>query len=204
MKTKNTMVLIILASTILVVACKKGGMMNSNIAVDVNKYGGTLSNDYSKALENHISLITEGVTTDVHEAHHNGTSSASPYDPGYLKLMFNRNDSLFSGHFYEFCLDMMQNSGMMGKNDNMMGGSTNMMNGNAMDGTLDMSKMMSYMDSLHKSDKTMMNPDYLKTDSLIFGQMDMCNMMVSQTDTIKSVYVKMQTLRKNHKTLHGN
>lgn len=97
--------------------------------------------------------------------------------------MFNRNDSLFSQHFCEFCIDMMQNNGMMSTsngmmatNSGMMGGNGGMMNRDHMGDTVDMNKMMRYMDRLHISTGTEMNPDYMKTDSLMYNQMSNCNM----------------------------
>jgi D-arabinose 1-dehydrogenase-like Zn-dependent alcohol dehydrogenase len=141
--------------------------------------------------------------------HHTGPSS-SPYDLGYLKLMFNQNDSLFSEHFYGFCIVMMKNSGMMstgggmmGNNSNMMGASGGMMNGSTMGNLADMNKMMDFMDSIHVSTEKMMVPDYMNTDSLMYNQMSMCKMMTSQTDGIKTIFGNMQTLRKNHRALNG-
>lgn len=192
------------------ISCQKDNMMDKSLGIDIKKYENQLSIDYSNALLNHNSLNVTGVTPGEHVAHHSGTATASTYDTIYFKKMFNWNDSLFSAHFYEFCLDMMQNSGMVGSSNNMMGnissmmgGTGDMMNGGTMGGTIDMNEMMSYMDNLNNSDKTMMNPDYMKTDSLMFNQMNLCKMMISQTDTIKSIYGNMQALRKNHKTLHG-
>jgi len=158
---KNTLISIAIAIIIMIVACQKNEMMNNTFGVDTKDYENKLSIDYSNALLNHNALST--------------TSAASTIDNSYYKMMFNRNDSLFSQHFYEFCVDMMQNSGMM-----------------------------RYMDSLHLSTGALMNPDYMKTDSLMYNQMTNCNMMSPETDSIVNVYGNMQMLRKNHKTFHGN
>jgi hypothetical protein len=196
-KMKNTMVSIAIAATIVTSACQKNDMLNNTSGVNTKNYENKLSIDYSNALLNHNALST--------------TSAASTIDNSYYIMMFNRNDSLFSQHFYEFCMDMMQNSGvmstsngMMGNNRGMMGGNGSKMHGGPMGGIGDMNKMMRYMDSLHLSTGALMNPDYMKTDSLMYNQMNNCNMMSPETDSIVNVYGNMQMLRKNHKTFHGN
>jgi len=194
---KNTLILIAIAATIIIVACQKNDIINNSFGIDTKNYENKLDIDYSNALLNHNALST--------------TSAASTTDNSYYKMMFNRNDSLFSQHFYEFCMDMMQNSwmmspsnGMMGHNRGMMGGKGGMMNCDHMGDTVDMNKMMKYMDSLHLSTGTMMNPDYMKTDSVMYSQMTNCNMMSPEADSIVNIYGNMQSLRKNHKTFHGN
>jgi len=190
---KNTLISIAIAATFIIVACQKNDMLKNNIGIDIKSYANILSIDYSNALLNHNALST--------------TSAASTIDNSNHKMMFNRNDSLFSQHFYEFCIDMMQNSGMMstshgmmGNNSGKMGGNGGMMNRDHMGDTVDMNKMMRYMDSLHISTGTMMDPDYMITDSLMYNQMTICNIMSQQTDSIISIYGNMQMLRKNHKT----
>lgn len=178
------------------VSCQKDDMLNSNFDVDINKYNAQLKSDYNTALINH-NLLTSA---------NNGNNASV-----YINL-FNKNDSLFSGHFYEFCIDMMQNSGMMsgtngimGTNYGMMSGNGGMMGGNMMNGVgmgsvVDMNKMMSYMDSLHNYNRTAINPDYYETDSLMFYQMNLCKMMIAHTDSVTTIFNKMQLLRKNHLT----
>lgn len=187
---KNTMVLIISATILMIVACTKNGMMDGELDVDIKKYEATLNLDYTNALKNHNALSS---------------------DPAYYKMMFNTNDSLFSEHFYDFCMDMMNNSGMMsttggmmGNNSNMMGESSGMMNGSAMGSQADMIQMMNYMDSIQVLSETILDYDYMKTDSLIYNQMSMCKMMTSQTEGITRILGNMQILRKNHKKLQGN
>ena len=189
---KNTMVSIAIAAIIVIVACQKNDMMNNTFGIDTKNYENKLGIDYSNALLNHNALST--------------TIAASTIDNSNYKMMFNRNDSLFSQHFYEFCKDMMQNSGMMntsngmmGNNRGMMGGNGSKMHGNPMGDAVDMNKMMRYMDSLHLSTGTLMNPDYMKTDSLMYNQMTNCNMMYPETDSIVNIYGNMQILRKKHK-----
>jgi hypothetical protein len=215
---KRTLILVSLATTLLFVACKKDGMMNDTLGVDTKKYQKSLSIDYSNALVNHNALNSSTVSTSDHNAHHGGSgTTTATVDTSYFKMMFTKNDSLFSEDFYKFCIDMMQNSGMMstsngtmGSNSGMMGGSGGMMggtggmmNGTTMGGMADMNAMMSYMDSIHKSTETMMNPDYMKTDSLMHSQMTQCKMMTTQTDSIEIIFGFMQMLRGNHKTMHG-
>ena len=207
---KSTLITITLAATLIFVACQKNDMMKDSLGVDTQKYYNQLNIDYSNALYNHNALITSSVSSGDHSSHHGGINGNSNIDSLYLKMMFNRNDSLFSEHFYDFCKDMMQNSGMMsttngmmGNNGGMMGGSGGMMNGTTMGSMADMTKMMSYMDSLHLSAQTMLNSDFMKADSLMHNQMTTCKMMTTQTDSISSTFGKMQLLRKNHKMLFG-
>ena len=208
-----------IAATLIFTACKKNDMMTDTLGVNVKKYQKSLNADYSNALVNHNALVGSNVSATDHSAHHGGSSTtATAIDTSYFRMMFNKNDSLFSEDFYKFCIDMMQNSGMMsttngmmGNNSGMMGGSVGMMGGSGgmMNGTTmgsmdDMTKMMSYMDSLHLSAQTMMNPNFMKMDSLMYNQMSTCKMMTTQTDSITSTFGKMQLLRKTHKILHGN
>lgn len=181
------------------ISCQKDGMMNDDFNVNINKYSKQLKSDYNTALINH-NLLT----------------SADNNNATFYNALYRKNDSLFSGHFYEFCIDMMQNSGMMsgsngmmGTNHSMMSGSGGIMGGNLMNGLVmgsdvDMYKMMNYMDSLHNSDKTVLTPNYLLTDSLMFRQMNLCEMMIIQTDSVTSIYNKMQLLRKNHFRINNN
>jgi hypothetical protein len=208
---KNTLISIAIAATLIITACQKNDMMNNTFRIDTNKYENILSVDYSNALLNHNMLITTNVLGDTDNAHHLGTSDTSTMDTLYYKMMFNRYDSLFSQHFYEFCKDIMENSGMMSTSDGMMGNNGHMMGGNGskmnecpMGDTVDMSEMMGYMDSLHLSTGTMMDPDYMNTDSLLYNQMAKCNMMSLQADSVVSIYGNMQILRKNHKKFHRN
>lgn len=208
---KNTLVLILLGATMIFVACKKNGMMGNTFGVDTKKYENELSTDYTNALFYHNAL---GATSPSgkNSVYQLGTINQSVIDTPYYKIMFNRNDSLFSQHFYEFCIDMIQNSGMMGTSDNgmmgnnhgMIGGNGGMMNGGSMGGQVDMNKMISYMDSLHISSEILMDTDYMETDRLIYSQMTVCKMMITQTDNIVTIFSNMQKLRKNHKVFHNN
>lgn len=206
---KSKMILIAITVIAVLASCNKGDMMDNSLGVDIQKYGKQLKTDYSNASYYHNMLNATNSSTGTHESHHSGTKSTKTIDISYNMMMFNTNDSLFSEHFYDFCMDMMQNSGMMGtsngmmgNNSGMMGGSGAMMNGTSMGSMVDMNEMMSYMDSLHNSTQTMMNPDYMRTDSLMHNQMTQCKMMVTQTDSIEDVFGKMQILRFNHRTLH--
>jgi len=89
---------------------------------------------------------------------------------------------------------------MMSGNGGMMGG--NMMNGSIMGSNVDMNRMKSYMDSLHNSNRIVLNSDYFKTDSLMFYQMNLCKMMIAQTDSVTAIFNRMQLLRKNHSQQH--
>jgi hypothetical protein len=189
----KTIVNSILVTIIVIVsACTKDKMMVGD--VNVGKYESYLDADYSGALLYHNTLSVNAV----------------PSDSIYNKTMYHRNDSLFSEHFYEFCIDMMQNSGMMGTSNNMMGNhggmmgpSGSMMNGTNMGGSADTQDMMHFMDSLHLSSSQNQHTDYMKLDSLMYYQMTMCKMMVSTTSAITNSFDKMQALRKVHRSRYG-
>jgi hypothetical protein len=185
-------------------ACSRDGMMDNKSGVDIKKYESSLNNDYSNSLQYHNLLTTVSVSPTDHASHHLGSSDATFSDPVYFKNMFTTNDSMFSEHFFEFCQEMMRDSGMIGVSGGMMGSNTGMMWGTMMGSKEDMDKMMEYMDSVHLSNVTMMNPDYAHTDSLFFQQMSMCKMMNSQTDEISNIYTNMQVLRHNHRKMHNN
>ena len=204
---KSKIILIAITAIAILAACNKNDMMNNSLNVDTHRYENLLSMDYSNASYFHNILGTANPTAGGHETHHAG--NATTIDTSYNMMMFNSNDSLFSEHFYKFCMDMMQNSGMMGttngmmgNNSGMMGGTVGMMNGVTMGSMADMTKMMSYMDSIHSSTLTMMNPDYMRADSLMHNQMTQCKMMVAQTDNIADIFGNMQMLRVNHQTMH--
>ncbi|MFN8254186.1 MAG: hypothetical protein U0W24_00760 [Bacteroidales bacterium] len=208
MKSKLFLMLIVIS--IAFAACQKDNMMDNALGVDVKSYETQLKQDYTYALEYHNALGTSKSLTDDHAAHHSSNGNGGLTDSAYNRMMFHANDSLFAEHFYKFCKDMMQNSGMMtgtggmmGSNSNMMG-SGGMMNGSTMGGEMDMNKMMGYMDSLHVSMQNMMNPNFQMHDSLLYSQMSMCKMMTSGTDGIEQNYTNMQQLRKNHQNLHRN
>lgn len=207
---KSKMILLAIFTIAVFTACNKGDMMDNSLGVDTQKYGKQLKTDFSNASYYHNILSASGSSTGTHESHHTETGSTTTIDTSYNMMMFNSNDSLFSEHFYEFCKDMMQNSGMMGttsgmmgNNSGMMGGTGGMMNGTTMGGMADMNEMMSYMDSIHNSTQTMMNPDYMRADSLMHNQMTQCKMMTTQTDGIEDIFGNMHMLRGNHKSMHG-
>jgi hypothetical protein len=207
---KNSKILAVAVAIVLFAACQKDNMMDNTLGVDVKGYETQLKQDYTYALEYHNALGTTKSLTDDHSAHHSSSGNSVLTDSAYNSMMFNSNDSLFSEHFYKFCKDMMQNSGMMtgtggmmGSNSNMMG-SGGMMNGSTMGGEMDMNKMMGYMDSLHVSMQNMMDPNYQMHDSLLYSQMSMCKMMTSGTEGIEQNYTNMQLLRKSHQNLHRN
>ncbi len=181
--------LIFISAVIALAACQK---MNTTSGIDIEKYESQLNTDYSNASINHDALTA--VSSDSHLAHHSATSLNS--SPDQL-LLFSRNDSLFSEHFFEFCIDMMKNEehmtsgGMMG-NSGMMGETGNM------------DEMMKFMESAHNSQTEMMNPDYFKTDSIMYLKMSECNMMDKGTEGISSIFYKMQALRINHRSMLTN
>jgi hypothetical protein len=208
MKSKVFLMWIVIS--IAFAACQKDNMMDNALGVDVKSYETQIKQDYTYALEYHNALGATKSLTDDHSVHHGSNSNNGLTDSAYNSMMFHVNDSLFAEHFYKFCKDMLQNSGMMTSTDGMMGSNSNMMgsggmmNGSTMGGEMDMNKMMGYMDSLHLSIQSMMAPNYQMHDSLLYSQMTMCSMMTNQTEGIEQNYTKMQLLRENHKMLHGN
>lgn len=208
---RNLIICLALVSVKLFSACQKDGMMSNTLGVDVKGYEILLKQAYTKAYEYHAAFgLSNNATNDEHAAHHGGTTNTVPVDSDYNKMMFNMNDSLFSEHFYKFCIDMIQNFGMMGNQIQMMGNNSNMMgtgdmmNGSTMGSQMDMGKMMEYMDSLHSNTKNKLEPNYKRHDSLLFNQMKMCNMMINETIGIEQNFQDMQQLRKEHEMLHRN
>ncbi len=209
MKTKCILWAIVTMTVL--AACNKNDMTDDVFGVDAQKYEGLLSTDYSNALYLHNSLSNITTIAGGHASHHGGTGSTASVDTSYYMMMFSKNDSLFSEHYFNFCMDMVQKSGMMsasngmmGNNSGMMGTNGGMMNGNTMGSTADMTAMMNYMESVHDSTSTSMNPDYMKTDSLMHNQMVQCKMMTAETDSIEFYFGKMQMLRKSHQIMMGD
>ncbi len=190
---KNIQISIVISVTLLVTACQKDDILKSAFNVNTAKYETTLYNDYSNALLIHRSL------------------KSAPADTAYLRTMFSTYDSLFSVHYYAFCVDMVQNSGMMntsskmmGSNSGMMGGKGAMMNGSYMGSLADKDAMIDFMDSLHQTTQSLLNHDYMNYDSLMRNQLIMCNMMTLETDSIETIYGSMHIIRRNHRLMHGN
>lgn len=195
---KNLIIIITTAFALTFAACKKdeSPMSTSNFNVDTQKYSVALNQDLANANQYETALRGSGAS-----------------DSAYNAMMYDKNDSLFSTHFYQFCVNMMKNSGMMGNssgkmmngnNGNMMGGSSSMMNGNSMGGSMDLYKMTNYMDSIHINMLNILGADYQMHDSLLHNQMTLCKMMSSQTSRIEQSYSNMQLLRRNHKLFHRN
>jgi hypothetical protein len=182
----KNIVFCLIAVIVAVTSCNKDKIAEVSIA----KYEYLLKTDFTNARLNHDALSGSS-----------GTSLSGYYDPSYLKSMFNKNDSLFSEHFYEFCIDMMDNSTMMGENGR-MGGHGTMMNGSMMSNIMNMGKMMNYIDSLHFSTHAMMHKDHMKTDSLIYSTMSQCMMLTPGTESISTIFKEMQDLRKHHNASH--
>lgn len=179
-------------SILLFAACQENDSMDDTLGVDVQKYENLLTQDFTNASQYNLgSKMQQSIQEN------NRTSVINPL---YNHLMFRKHDSLFSRHFYEFSMNMMENKGMMNGSNGMMGNTGGLMSGGYMMGsTDDMKYMIKYMDSLHFSTQKMLVPNFIKHDSLMFSQMKIRKMMISQTIGIQNVYEKMQQLRKNHK-----
>jgi hypothetical protein len=216
-----TTVVLMLAFT----ACQKNEILGSAQEVEVQGYEAQLTQDYTQASLYHSALMpststttSTGTTTTTttgsggtdHASHHViGLSKVNSADINYSKLMFAKNDSLFSEHYFQYCKYMLQN-----ENSNMVVDSTglmvnqtttmglgNSMVGNGMGNMGDKSKMIQLMDSMHLSLKNSIMPDYMRNDSILHEHIVICKMMSTRTDSIESVYNKMKILRRNHKSL---
>jgi len=190
---KKSIILVFVAIFGILASCTKKDM-SDNFNVDIQKYENLLNWDYNQANFYHLAIKSNGQKTLF-------LKSDSTSDSIFKISMYCQNDSLFSQHFYLFCLDMMQNSGMMNTSGGMMG-SGGSMNGGSMGNMQDMNTMMAYMDSLHSNTFHSLNPNYLMNDSLIYNQLIMCKMMTNQTSAIENVFNNMQVLRKKHQMMY--
>lgn len=224
---KKIIVIPFLSSILLFVSCNKNELVeDSTQKVNIASYVAELTQDYNQASLFHSALIsttttdtsttTTGTTTTTgndgtdHASHHvKGISRVnSANDINYNKMMFNKNDSLFSEHYFQYCKYMLQNensnmvvdsTGLMVNQTTAMGFGNSMV-GDGMGNMGDKNKMIQLMDSMHLSLKNTTNPDYMRNDSILHEHIVMCKMMSIQTDSIESVYAKMKILRRNHKS----
>lgn len=221
MKITITAVVLMLVFT----ACQKNEIFDSAQKNEVKGYELQLTQDYTQASLYHSALMpststttTTGTTTTTstgsdgtdHASYHvKGLSKVNSAVIDYNKLMFIKNDSLFSEHYFQYCKYMLQNensnmvvdsTGMMVNQTTTMGFGNSMV-GSGMGNMGDKSKMIQLMDSMHLSLKNTINPDYMRNDSILHEHMVMCKMMSTQTDSIEGVYNKMTILRRNHKSL---
>lgn len=224
---KKIIVIPFLSSILLFVSCNKNELVeDSTQKVNIASYVAELTQDYNQASLFHSALIsttttdtsttTTGTTTTTgndgtdHASHHvKGISRVnSANDINYNKMMFNKNDSLFSEHYFQYCKYMLQNensnmvvdsTGLMVNQTTAMGFGNSMV-GDGMGNMGDKNKMIQLMDSMHLSLKNTTNPDYMRNDSILHEHIVMCKMMSIQTDSIESVYAKMKILRRNHRS----
>ena len=221
---KKTIIISVLSSVLLFVSCNKNELVqDSTQKVDIASYVADLNQDYNQASLFHSALMsttatdtstTTGTTTTTgndgtgHSSHHIvGLKKVNSVAISFNKLMFAKYDSLFSVHYFKYCIDMLKNDIMMVDSMGMMVNKTSMtagtiMNGGNMGSMMDKNKMLSYMDSLHLSFKNTTNPNYLKIDSTMHDHMLMSKTMTNQTDSIDGIYSKMLFLRRNHKLNH--
>lgn len=214
MKMKIT--ISVFAFMLVFAACQNNEILDTAQKVDVVSYETQLSQDYAQANLFHSALMattisndtttTQGTTTTTggdgtgHASHHIiRLNKISSLDISYNKLMFTKNDSLFSEHYFEYCIDMLKNDIMVVDSTGLMGKYTTSMSTGNMGNTMDKGKMLAYMDSMHLSIKNSTNRDYMRNDSIMHDHMVMCKTMSIQTDSIESVYNKMKILRRNHK-----
>jgi hypothetical protein len=223
---KKIIVISFFSAALVLVSCEKNELAaDSAQQTEVLSYEAQLTQDYTQASLYHSALMpststttTTGTTTTTstgsdgtdHASHHvKGLSKVNSAVIDYNKLMFIKNDSLFSEHYFQYCKYMLQNensnmvvdsTGMMVNQTTTMGFGNSMV-GSGMGNMGDKSKMIQLMDSMHLSLKNTINPDYMRNDSILHEHMVMCKMMSTQTDSIESVYNKMTILRRNHKSL---
>jgi len=219
---KRKITISVFAFMLVFTACQKNEIQDSAQKVDVASYETQLSQDYNQASLYHSALMSTTTSTDTtttpgtttttggdgtgHASHHIiGLNKVNSLDISYNMLMFAKNDSLFSEHYFKYCIDMLKNdimvvdsTGLMGKNTTTMT-TGNMMNGGSMGNMMDKDKMLAFMDSMHLSIKNSSNRDYMRNDSIMHDHMVMCKTMSIQTDSVENIYTKMFFLRKNHK-----
>ncbi len=220
---KKIIVISIFSAALVVVSCDKNELAaDSAQKAEVSSYEAQLTQDYTQASLYHSALMpstttttTTGTTTTTtgsdgtdHASHHViGLSKVSSADVNYNKLMFIKNDSSFSEHYFQYCKYMLQNensnmvvdsTGLMVNQTTAMGFGNSMV-GSGMGNMGDKSKMIQLMDSMHLSLKNTTNPDYMRNDSILHEHIVMCKMMSTQTDSIESVYAKMKILRRSHR-----
>jgi len=218
---KKIIVISIFSAAFVLASCEKTELAaDSAKQAEVLKYETILTQDYTQASLYHSALLpsttTDTTTTTTtgsdgtnHGAHHViGLSRVNSADINYNKVMFNKNDSLFSEHYFQYCKYMLQNensnmvvdsTGLMVNQTTAMGFGNSMV-GDGMGNMGDKNKMIQLMDSMHLSLKNTTNPDYMRNDSILHEHIVMCKMMSIQTDSIESVYAKMKILRRNHKS----
>lgn len=210
---KKIITISVFASLLVFTACQKNEILDSSQKVDVASYEAQLSQDYTQASLYHSALISTTTSTDTsvttgtttttgsdgtdHASHHIiRLNKASSIDISYNEMMFAKNDSLFSEHYFKYCIDMLKNDIMVVDSTGLMGKyTTSMSTGNMMD----KNKMLAYMDSMHLSIKNSTNRDYMKNDSIMHDHMVICKTMSIQTDSVENIYTNMFILRKNHK-----
>jgi hypothetical protein len=221
---KKIIVISIFSAALVVVSCDKNELAaDSAQKAEVSSYEAQLTQDYTQASLYHSALMpstttttTTGTTTTTtgsdgtdHASHHViGLNKVSSANINFNELMFNKNDSLFSEHYFQYCKYMLQNensnmvvdsTGLMVNQTTAMGFGNSMV-GSGMGNMGDKSKMIQLMDSMHLSLKNTTNPDYMRNDSILHEHIVMCKMMSTQTDSIENVYAKMKILRRNHRS----
>jgi len=187
---RNAVLWIVAVGIIVITACQKSGL-NDNPGIDTKSYETKLSADYRSALADQNSLATSQAPTDIQ----------------YYNMMFERHDSLFSQHFFNFCSDFLKSSGTQYEYHDTSHhggmGDGGMMNGGMMDDHHDYHGMVSYMDSLHLSSEHSGTDDFLLTDSLMYREMETHSMIPVDNDTITHIYHQMQDLRRIHRAFNG-
>lgn len=193
---RSTIVLLTIAVSLVFAGCQKDDTADNRNGIDTKKYETSLTLDYSNALQYHNAL------NSAYSDNHLPGNTAQNNTQHYI-LMFHVSDSLFSEHFYDFCLDIAKylstagNGNGMGNNYSMMGGNGGMMNGFGPLSASDQNEMINYMNEVHNSNLN--HSDYMITDSLMFNQLIRCRVFSDQTDSIEGIYKKMQELRAIHR-----
>lgn len=216
MKRKITM--LVFASMLVFTACQKNEIPDNTQKVDAASYVAQLSQDYSQASLYHSATTTtstdtsttRGTTTTTtggdgtgHASHHIiGLKKVSSVDSNYNELMFATNDSLFSEHYFKYCIDMLKSDIMVVDSTGLMGQYTTSMSTGSMGNMIDKNTMLLHMDSIHLTIKNSTNRDYMLNDSIMHNHMIMCKTMSIQADSVENLYSKMYILRKNHKLKH--
>lgn len=194
----KTAIIIFLITTVTITwSCQKENLEYPVKRIEMEKYETLLNKNYDEALESHIRL------TD------SGNLSIDDFD--YYMLMYHISDSLFSLHFYNFCIDLFKDESDLSGNYGMMGNYHGMMTSNGYNqggsnnpGNSDTEVVFDQMNEIYQMVCNEEDPDYEEADSLMYNQMPVAIPFSLSADRIRSIFDKMQDLRSIHKSIQRN
>jgi len=168
---------------ILVSGCRKNNSTSGITSETLKTTEAFMNQDYSQAQQYEKVLKDRHTTTGMTMT----DTTCKRYDS-----MYHMQDTSFSMHLHQYCLEMMKMSGM--DSNGMMGGSGGMMGGSG--------GMMCNMDSMMMAMNGMMNMNTFKMDSMMMVHMTNCPAMGSMPNTMQNLVNNMQAVRKEHMSLH--